>query len=139
VTGYPILFDAERSSEFDTEMVIKPVNEATARLNETIEDAVAAANDADINIHYVDVTEEFARHGVVKLINDLTGLPGTVPADPSAFIHSPFICTPTTTDPATDPCRDPAAYHPTKNGYSAYADAISAALPGGWLNKQLSA
>jgi lysophospholipase L1-like esterase len=134
VTGYPILFDAERRSEF-SEDVINPVNDATTRLNKTIEDAVAAAND-DGNIDYVDVTEEFAKDGVVKLINDPYA---KKPADPDAFIHSPFLCALTTTDPATDPCRDPAAYHPTDKGYSAYADAISAALPGGWLNKQLSA
>jgi hypothetical protein len=27
-------------------------------------------------------------------------------------------------------------FHPTAAGYEAYADAISAALPSGWLNKQ---
>jgi hypothetical protein len=56
VTGYPILFDAERPSDFSPDMVINPVNEATASLNGTIEHAVAVANDADVNIHYVDVT-----------------------------------------------------------------------------------
>jgi lysophospholipase L1-like esterase len=132
VTGYPILFepgDPDHPSDFSPELVINPVNEAGARLNETIEDAVAAAND-DGNIYYVDVTEEFAGHGVLKLINDPTA---TEPVDPSAFIHSPFICAPTT-NPL---CQNlAAAYHPTDKGYHAYANAISAALPRGWLNKQ---
>ncbi len=75
------------------------------------------------------MTEEFAKHGVVKLIND--------PSDTSTFIHSPFVCPRDPTDP--EKCQDPAAYHPNDKGYSAYADAISAALPGGWLNKQLLA
>ena len=57
VTGYPHLFEPATG-------VITAVNEATDALNATIEQAVAAAQDADLNIHYVDVTEEFARHGI---------------------------------------------------------------------------
>jgi lysophospholipase L1-like esterase len=130
VTGYPILFepgDPDHPSDFSPELVINPVNEATAVLNETIEDAVAATNDADVNIHYVDVTEEFAGHGVLKRVNNPAH-----PSDRAAFIHSPFICD----DETLRDCQDRAAYHPNDEGYSAYADAISAALPGGWLNKQ---
>jgi lysophospholipase L1-like esterase len=131
VTGYPILFepgDPDHPSDFSPELVINPVNEAAAVLNETIEDAVAEANDADVNIHSVDVTEEFAGHGVLKRVNN-----PDEPSDTNAFIHSPFICD----DEADRACRDLAEYHPNDDGYSA-ADAISTALPGGWL-KELSA
>jgi hypothetical protein len=61
VTGYPLLFELGDGSEFDPDLVINPVNAAGADLNETIEAAVAAANE-DGNIDYVDVTEEFAEH-----------------------------------------------------------------------------
>jgi lysophospholipase L1-like esterase len=133
VTGYPLLFrDVEDPEGFSLEPVINPVNKAGAALNETIEQAVAAANE-DGNIDYVDVTEEFQEHGVLLRVNNTSA---THPADLSAFIHSPFIiCDPTTDLECKDP-GDPAAYHPTDDGYDAYADAISAALPRGWLNKQ---
>jgi lysophospholipase L1-like esterase len=121
VTGYPHLF--EPTATFVDPRVIIAVNQATDELNAIIERSVAAANDADVNIHYVDVTEEFSKHGIVKPITN-----------PNAFIHSlfnPFACDPPRTD-----CPDPEAFHPTLAGYGAYADAISAALPGGWLDKQ---
>ena len=117
VTGYPLLFKPGDGSEFDPDLVINPVNAAGADLNETIEAAVAAANE-DGNIDYVDVTEEFAEHGVLKRITN---------QDPNAFIHSPLIIIGGRLQP------DPAAYHPNNDGYDAYADAISAALPRGWL------
>jgi len=60
------------------------------------------------------VTAEFAGHGI-----------GCQCTDP--FIHS-------LVDENNQP--DPEAFHPTTDGYHAYADAISVALPGGWL-KQL--
>ena len=117
VTGYPLLFEPGDGSEFDPDLVINPVNAAGADLNETIEAAVAAANE-DGNIDYVDVTEEFAEHGVLKRITN---------QDPNAFIHSPLIIIGGRLQP------DPAAYHPNNGGYDAYADAISAALPRGWV------
>jgi hypothetical protein len=40
------------------------INCATAALNSTIEQAVLAAQTSGINIVYVDVTEEFAGHGI---------------------------------------------------------------------------
>jgi hypothetical protein len=119
VTGYPHLFEPASG-------IPDAVNNATDALNATIEQAVTDAQAADVNIRYVDVTAEFAGHGIVKLIND-----PAKPSDPSAFIHSPFICA-LTTDPK---CQDPAAFHPNADGYSAYADAISATLPRGWLDK----
>jgi lysophospholipase L1-like esterase len=125
VTGYPFLFGsaAKTSGAFKPE-IIDAVNNATARLNQTIEDAVAAAND-EVNIDYVDVTEEFAEHGIVSLITDTDDKP------PIAFIHS--VCT----DVINGACiLDPARFHPNDNGYSAYADAISAALPRGWVKNQ---
>ena len=44
--------------------VINQINTATALLNCAIEKAVADAQDDDVNIVYVDVTEEFAGHGI---------------------------------------------------------------------------
>jgi lysophospholipase L1-like esterase len=120
VTGYPHLF--EPTAAFVDPRIIFAVNQATDELNAIIERSVAAANDADINIHYVDVTEEFAGHGIVT--------PITNPSDPSAFIHSLFTC-----DPRLPDCADLEAFHPTDAGYLAYADAIAAALPGGWLKQ----
>jgi lysophospholipase L1-like esterase len=109
VTGYPHLFEP-------VNLLFTQVNDAIDQLNSTIEQAVSVANDADVNIHYVDVVAEFAGHGIVTPITD-----------PSAFIHSLFF---------SNGQPDPEAFHPTPAGYSAYADAISVALPGGWLDKQ---
>jgi lysophospholipase L1-like esterase len=109
VTGYPHLFEP-------VNFLFTQINDAIDQLNSTIEQAVSVANDADVNIHYVDVVAEFAGHGIVTPITD-----------PSAFIHSLFLI---------NGQPDPQAFHPTPAGYRAYADAISVALPGGWL-KQL--
>jgi lysophospholipase L1-like esterase len=109
VTGYPHLFEPVNP-------LFTAVNAAIDLLNSTIGQAVSVANDADVNIHYVDVVAEFAGHGIVTPITD-----------PSAFIHSLFLI---------NGQPDPQAFHPTPAGYRAYADAISVALPGGWL-KQL--
>jgi lysophospholipase L1-like esterase len=109
VTGYPHLF--EPTAPYDPDIILA-VNNATDALNATIRQAVSVTNDADINIHYVDVTEEFAGHGIG----------------------------------CTEPCTlfinnlpDREAFHPTAEGYAAYAEAIKTKLPGGWLdkNKQL--
>jgi lysophospholipase L1-like esterase len=109
VTGYPLLFEPPNASTpKNTAEIITAVNEATTTLNCVIERSVAMANDADINIHYVDVTEEFAGHGIVI---------GSTKQD---FIYT----------------AGPEAFHPTAEGYRAYAAAISAALPGGWLKTQ---
>jgi lysophospholipase L1-like esterase len=121
VTGYPHLF--ERTASFVDPRIIIALDKATDELNETIEDAVAAAND-EVNIDYVDVTVEFAGHGIVSLITDTDD-------KPIAFIHS--VCT----DVINGICTlDPARFHPNDKGYSAYADALSAALPRGWLKEQ---
>jgi lysophospholipase L1-like esterase len=122
VTGYPLLFERDDQSDFSLD-VINAVNNGGVALNKTIEDAVAAANE-DGNIDYVDVTDAFEGHSVLRRVDN--------PDDPdeNAFIHSPFILI------EGKPQPDPAAYHPNDNGYHAYADAISAALPRGWLNKQ---
>ena len=107
VTGYPHLFEPLPPND-PRAVVVAAINSATDALNSTMEQAVAAANDADVNIHYVDVTEEFAGHGIVI---------GSTEQD---FIYA----------------AGSEAFHPTAAGYQAYADAISVALPGGWL-KQL--
>jgi lysophospholipase L1-like esterase len=104
VTGYPHLFEP-------VDPLFITVNAAIDQLNNTIEQAVSLANDADINIHYVDVTDEFAGHGI-------GALPTAV-----LFINPPSVGLPD-------------AFHPTAAGYQAYADAISAALPGGWLKQK---
>jgi lysophospholipase L1-like esterase len=111
VTGYPHLFQPE-SFPPDQAIVAEQINLAIDALNSTIEGAVSIANDADVNIHYVDVVAEFAGHGIG----------GTVPP---AFIFPPGGPVPTE------------AFHPTPAGYDAYADAIAAALPGGWFKQSV--
>jgi lysophospholipase L1-like esterase len=121
VTGYPLLFEPPADPNSDLAAKITAINEATAKLNCVIERAVDATRATYANIYYVDVTEEFAGHGIVIVTPPCT--------DASAFIHSLLICDP------PPPHRDPEAFHPTADGYQAYADAISAALPVGWLDK----
>jgi lysophospholipase L1-like esterase len=105
VTGYPLLFDPPLANNFP----FRDINAATADLNCVIERAVAATQRTYANIHYVDVTNKFAKHAIG----------GTL---------LPFI------NPPPPPNAPPGeAFHPTREGYSAYADAISATLPGGWV------
>jgi lysophospholipase L1-like esterase len=125
VTGYPLLFEPPPVDRDDDQAkAIRAINEATSDLNCVIERAVAAANAADVNIHYVDVTEEFAGHGIVTLPRC---------TEPSDFIHNLLMC-----DPPPPPRADPEAFHPTAAGYSAYAEAIKTKLPGGWFDKSLT-
>jgi lysophospholipase L1-like esterase len=84
------------------------INEATTKLNCVIKQAVADSQATYANIYYVDVTKAFAEHGIGC----------TTPC--TLFINA----------------AGPEAFHPTDPGYAAYADAISAALPPGWLHKQ---
>jgi lysophospholipase L1-like esterase len=111
VTGYPLLFTPALT---DPNLTLKlQINAATAALNSTIEQAVSVANEADVNIHYVDVTEAFAGHGI-----------GGEPEFINPLCESPC-----------DPVELLGAFHPTAAGYEAYADAIAAALPGGWFKQ----
>src|SRR5829696_711174 len=66
VTGYPYLFDLDQplDCEEPTTDIMVQINCATAALNSTIQQAVLAAQTAGINIIYVDVTDEFAGHGI---------------------------------------------------------------------------
>jgi lysophospholipase L1-like esterase len=121
VTGYPLLFEPPPANPGLDPAIITAINEATTRLNCVIERAVAATQATYANIHYVDVTAEFAGHGIV---NDITYQ--------GAFIHSLFTC-----DPPRPDCPDEEAFHPTADGYRAYAKAIKTKLPGGWLDKPL--
>jgi lysophospholipase L1-like esterase len=97
VTGYPYLFDVAPDCDQNASIMAQ-INCATAALNSTIEQTVLAA-DAGINIVYVDVTEEFAGHGIGS--------------------EEPFI------NSESDPI---GAYHPNAAGYRAYAKAIFAAV-----------
>jgi lysophospholipase L1-like esterase len=103
VTGYPHLFDPAPGSP--NAAIITALNAATDQLNATIKHAVTVAQNADVNIRYVDVTAEFAGHG--------------------ALSTKPFI-----NPPGTE-----AAFHPNVLGYSVYAIAIADALPRGWVDK----
>jgi lysophospholipase L1-like esterase len=100
VTGYPYLADPAPGSP-----IITALNAATDQLNATIKQAVNVTQNADVNIRYVDVTAEFAGHGI--------------------FSPNPFI-----NPPGTE-----AAFHPNALGYSVYATAIDDALPRGWVDK----
>ena len=107
VTGYPYLFAPP--PPFDPAfdpVLIAAVNSAIDALNGTIEAAVDAQPDS-VNIVYVDVNEAFGEHGIGGDLPTFINPPGT-----------------------------PDAFHPTPAGYVAYADAISAALPKAWLDKQ---
>jgi lysophospholipase L1-like esterase len=64
VTGYPYLFGPPTPGCDQTVDVICAINNATTALNATIQQAVAAAAATGINILYVDVTKEFAGHGI---------------------------------------------------------------------------
>jgi lysophospholipase L1-like esterase len=106
VTGYPLLFELRQG---DANLAIKArINAATTLLNCAIEQAVADARTAGLNIVYIDVSTAFAGHGIG----------GT---------DTPFINPPGT---GTE------AFHPTAPGYVAYAAAISTALPSSWSRSQ---
>jgi lysophospholipase L1-like esterase len=62
VTGYPYLFEIVPGDP--TAAIKDQVNDAIKLLNTTIQKAVAAAAATGINIVYVDVTKEFAGHGI---------------------------------------------------------------------------
>jgi lysophospholipase L1-like esterase len=116
VTGYPFLFEPPAAGDpSPSAEIINRLREATALLNDTIEEAVAATREADVKIVYVDVTAAFVGHGI-----------GT--RDPQDL----FINRPGPTPSVED-------FHPNVAGYVAYADAIATKLPNGWLdkNKQL--
>jgi lysophospholipase L1-like esterase len=108
VTGYPHLF-APEAAPFDP-VLVDAINSAIDALNTTIEQAVEdadAADTTDDNIIYVDVIRAFGKHGIG----------GELP---------PFINPPGTAD----------AFHPTADGYVAYANAILAVLPEAWVDEQ---
>ena len=63
VTGYPYLFEPPVEGDPNA-AIITAINNAITALNATIQQAVLAAQTAGINIIYVDVTDEFAGHGI---------------------------------------------------------------------------
>jgi lysophospholipase L1-like esterase len=63
VAGYPYLFEPPAEGDPNAP-IINAVNSATAALNCTIQKAVADAQEDGIDIVYVDVTAEFAGHGI---------------------------------------------------------------------------
>jgi lysophospholipase L1-like esterase len=107
VTGYPYLFEDQSNP------IITAFNQATAALNKTIEDAVNDTRKTGVDITYVDVTTAFATHGIGCTGRDCL------------FINPPGSDAP----PGAVP------FHPNAAGYKAYADAVSEALPNGWLDK----
>jgi lysophospholipase L1-like esterase len=62
VTGYPYLFEIVPGDP--TAAIKGQINSAITLLNRTIQHAVTAAQAAGVNIVYVDVTAEFAGHGI---------------------------------------------------------------------------
>jgi lysophospholipase L1-like esterase len=106
VTGYPHLFASPSTAPFDP-VIMGAINSAIDALNATIEGAVDA-QPTGVDIVYVDVVDAFGEHGIG----------GELPA----FINDP--------GPTAE------AFHPTAAGYVAYAAAISAVLPGAWLDEQ---
>ena len=62
VTGYPYLFEIVPGDP--TAAIKDQINNAITLLNSTIQQAVAAAQASGVNIVYVDVTAEFAGHGI---------------------------------------------------------------------------
>ncbi len=67
VTGYPYLFEVDQPLDCDdlsTLDIMEQVNCATVALNATIQQAVAAARAMGYNVIYVDVTDDFAGHGI---------------------------------------------------------------------------
>ena len=63
VTGYPYLFEPPAEGDPNA-AIITAIRNAITALNTTIQQTVAAAQTAGLNIIYVDVTEEFAGHGI---------------------------------------------------------------------------
>ena len=100
VLGYPILFDVNAPSCGFAGMSIpkrRAINAANAELNTLIEDRSEAAG-----FTYVDVTDEFAGHGICAAAN---------------WIHGLQIIPPTN------------SFHPTADGYRyGYLAALSSAL-----------
>ena len=105
VTGYPLLFTIDDDDPLAD--LKREINAATVALNATIEAAVKSAQADGIKIVYVDVTDDFAGHGIGS--------------------EKPFINLPGT---------GIGAFHPNAAGYEAYAAAISAVLPSSWSNQQ---
>ena len=100
VLGYPILFDTTTATCGFAGMSIpkrRAINAANAELNTLIEDRATAAG-----FTYVDVTDEFAGHGICAAAN---------------WIHSLVLV------PPTD------SFHPTAGGYRyGYLPALASAL-----------
>src|SRR5215218_2040587 len=105
VTGYPLLFTIDDDDPLAD--LKREINAATVALNASIEAAVKSAQADGINIVYVDVTDDFAGHGIGSE-ETFINLPGT----------------------------GIGAFHPNAAGYEAYAAAISAVLPSSWSNQQ---
>lgn len=110
VTGYPLLFES------GGDQMLKTVNGLTRQLNLVIASAVATAASetargrSSARIHYVDVSQAFAGHGIGSAEPWIVGLPpGCV---------------------SSDTCGTEAdIFHPTATGYSkGYAASIKAAL-----------
>jgi lysophospholipase L1-like esterase len=108
VTGYPYLFEIVPGDP--TADLKAQINNAITLLNTTIQQSVADADQAtDVKIIYVDVTDEFAGHGI-------------------GGSEEPFINS-----------EGEGAYHPNAAGYRAYAKAIFAAVRSALLDDKKQA
>lgn len=144
VTGYPLLFQAEQTLDNSGVCVVGwwtgseplaplPVWEAqtdaidlaTMGLNGAINTATTIADPTHEDVTYVDVTDEFAGHGLCGTL--VSGQP-----NPATYID-PIYATMTPAGPVVDISNAP--LHPTAEGQQAYAAAV---LAEGFENRTLA-
>ena len=105
VTGYPLLFEPGAGPAAD------PVNGLTQQLNAVIAEAARQADGGRSKVHFVDVSQAFAGHGIGSAQPWIVGLPPLCAATSTCGTSSTDI------------------FHPTADGYTnGYAASITAAL-----------
>lgn len=105
VAGYPLLFEPGAGPAAD------PINGLTQQLNAVIAAAAREADGGRAKVHFVDVSQAFAGHGIGSA--------------------QPWIVGPPTLCEASATCGTSVAdiFHPTADGYTrGYAASITAAL-----------
>ena len=84
--------------------IVTAFRAATVRLNDTIEQAVAAAREADVKIVYVDVAAAFAGHGITLPPEPETPVPFINARSPvNDSVYKIFTRTPQATAPMPMP------------------------------------